>query len=378
MLHSWERYFPPSTRRVFMVTSRFLSDLVYFESVDLLRRRFEENHSRVLSSGKGREIASHFRQGREFFETARHAPLLVKPLLLYYAVLSWARGLILFQDPRLRESALKKAHGLAACDWQRALSGGMRSIGDLLIRVEPGTFSQLTSATRNVQSFRGGGANPLLERGAEEVLPGTLLTARDVWARIPRLAAAFEVTFEEPAYLYRGSEALTAAEGSQLFLRPFSPLARPLEPEEIHNRLQLPANVGVRRSSWSKGYEYALTLRSSDGFEWGGLLWGSDSTVVAPFAGGLRLSNLSTLFISAYILGMLVRYHPTRWADLVHRGDGDVALPLVREATQSIQSDFPRALSEALQTPSFWLALTDPAGNLEPGPSGGDFSPPAQ
>lgn len=348
-----------------MVASRFLSELIYFESLDLLRRRFEENHSRDLTSGKGREIASHFRQGREFYETARHAPLLVKPLLLYYAVLSWSRGLILFQDPRLRESALRKAHGLAALDWQRTLSGGARGMGDLQIRIEAGTFSQLTSATRNVQSFRGGRANPLLERGAEEVPPGTVLTARDVWARIPRLAGAFEATFEEPAYLYRGSEAFTAPGGSQLFLRPFSPRARVLEPEEVRTRLQLPGNVAIRRSSWSKGHEYALSLRSAGGMGWTGLLWGSDSTVVAPFAGGLRLSSLSTLFISAYILGMLVRYHPTRWADLVHRGDGDVALPLVREAAHSIQADFPGALSEALQTPASWLALTDPAGTVE-------------
>lgn len=348
-----------------MASARILSDLVYFESLDLLQRRFKENHHRKLAVAKGREIASHFRQGREFFETARRAPLMVKPLLLYYGVLSWSRGLILFQDPRLRETALTKAHGLAAHDWQKTLSKGMRSIGDLQIRIESGTFSQLTSATRNVQSFSGGRWKPLLERGAETVRPGMMLSARDVWARIPRLCSVFEETFEEPAYVYKASEALTAVTGSDLFLRPLSPRAVPLEPEDIRSRLQLPPTVNIQRRSWIRGYEYALTVHSFDGSAWVRLLWGIETVVVAPFAEGLRLSTLSTLFMSAYILGMLVRYYPTQWADLVHRGEGDVALPLVREATESIQSDFPKAVSDALQTPAYWLALTDPQRTVE-------------
>lgn len=331
-----------------MAQHPFPAELLYFESIDLLRRRFERHHGRSLSLAKGREIASHFRQGREFHETARGAPLLVKPLLLYYAVLAWTRGLILFRDPIKRESSLRKSHGLSARDWQTTLAAEGTNLGDLKVRFESGTFPELTAATHNVGVFRAGVIRPLLHPGTTELPLGDVVSARDVWARLPELAGVYEETFGEPSYVYQEEDDWGNVTGIRL--KPVSMDAALLTPDALRATFGLPEDVEVQPYEWREGPEYTLIPQHSS-LSWSGRVWGDDEFILPPFPGDLRLSLLSTMVLNAYVVGMLVRYYPTLWTDLVHRGAGDSSMPLVREATELTESSFPRRLLSALEFP---------------------------
>jgi hypothetical protein len=243
----------------------------------------------------------------------------------------------------------------------------MRHVGDLAVRIESGTFPTLTAVTQNVEGYFAGRWNSLLERGAKEVVAGTLVTAREVWSRMPALAEVYEETYQEPSYVYYDLGEIEGPPGTTIALRPFSTHAVPIEPEELHMRLQLPEDVRVCRNSWAKGYDYWLGRPYDILPDWAETLWGHEKVIVAPLQGNLRFSRLSLLFLNAYILGMLVRYHPTQWADLVHRGTGDVALPLIREATAALELEFPTALADGLRTPAKWLAHQCPDEPVEPG-----------
>ncbi len=130
------------------------SDLSLFKSRDLVERKFRERHSLTLRAEKAREIVSAIAQAREFFRSASGAAELVRPLLLYYGVLTLSRGLILFLKPSLREASLKQSHGLSVIDWGQLVSGGVQALPLARIRVDGGTFAELAEATGNIERNR--------------------------------------------------------------------------------------------------------------------------------------------------------------------------------------------------------------------------------
>jgi len=71
--------------------------------------------------------------------------------------------------------------------------------------------------------------------------------------------------------------------------------------------------------------------------------------LVEPFADGLILSSMSLLFLVSFSAGMLVRYHPSRWADLMSRGLGDAVLPLLNNALTLVERRFPDLVLDEIE-----------------------------
>jgi hypothetical protein len=104
-------------------------------------------HGGELNASKAREIIAHFEQAHEYFDSAASAGVLAGPLEQYYGALSFARGLILYLQPKAREATLTKGHGLAAViPPDGPLEGAQLS-------VESGTFDELLDATGNVEEI---------------------------------------------------------------------------------------------------------------------------------------------------------------------------------------------------------------------------------
>ena len=70
--------------------------------------------------------------------------------------------------------------------------------------------------------------------------------------------------------------------------------------------------------------------------------------LVKPLSNRVSISYPSLLFIAAYALGMLVRYHPTYWVSILSHHKGDGALPIIREASGCINA-FSFEVTEYLQ-----------------------------
>lgn len=123
-----------------------------FESHDFVGKWYRGRHGRTLNAIRTREIASCFTQGREYFTSAKIAATSVRPLLLYYGVLSLSRGVILLRDRTKTEANLKPSHGLEVVQWQGTLSGGIEKVLELQVRATTGTFGELASASGNLQA----------------------------------------------------------------------------------------------------------------------------------------------------------------------------------------------------------------------------------
>ena len=125
------------------------SRLGLYLSRDVLESRYFARHGGELNAGKTREIIAHFEQAREYFDSAASAGILAGPLEQYYGALSFARGMVLYLQPKAREANLKKGHGLAA-----TVPAGSR-IEDMRLSVQMGTFDEFLDATRNAEEISG-------------------------------------------------------------------------------------------------------------------------------------------------------------------------------------------------------------------------------
>ena len=108
------------------MTNQEWREISRFESYDLVRSWYQQTHQRQINAAKTRQINAFFIQGREYFKSASSADMSVKPLLLYYGVLSLSRGAILLRNTGKKEESLAPSHGLKEVNWRGTMSGGIK------------------------------------------------------------------------------------------------------------------------------------------------------------------------------------------------------------------------------------------------------------
>lgn len=67
------------------------------------------------------------------------------------------------------------------------------------------------------------------------------------------------------------------------------------------------------------------------------------------FNDGDSFSLLHITYMTAYLLGMIARYHPYRWSSLLRGEKGNPEQPVILQAIQNIERDFPVLINSALE-----------------------------
>ena len=70
---------------------------------------------------------------------------------------------------------------------------------------------------------------------------------------------------------------------------------------------------------------------------------------IADFPNGDKLSEFFKLYLTSFILGTLARYYPSEWMALLSGSKGDFSRPLVFQAIEAIESEFPTELSKQVR-----------------------------
>ncbi|SEC38493.1 YaaC family protein [Rhodobacter sp. 24-YEA-8] len=332
--------------------------LSMFESRDYVEAWFHNRHGRQLNARGAQSINTCFIQGREYFDAAAVAATSVRPLLLYYGVLSTCRGLIMLRNPSKKEESLRQSHGLEAVDWGGTLSGGIDKLLNVRIRATNGTFGELVESVGNVQnttwwsspgmregSYYAAFPRPAFADGAYE------LTLDDLISRDHRLLSLYPQTTKRTAKVHIGELVATKGRGVDVTLYGLSSTE-----DDIRNRFGQPANravnVALGRRLSIPGAHFLV-----DGPDLNVLkselplvqFSGNDGMfIVEAFPSGDRLSELLRSFLLSYMLGMLVRYHPSRWVALLRNEKGDAAQPCLKAVSRALADDFPRQIVEAL------------------------------
>ena len=333
-----------------------------FESHDFVANWYRKAHGRDANAAKVKQINACFAHGREYFRNAGHSEMSVKPLLLYYGVLSCCRGVILANDPGKKEESLNPRHGLETVDWQHTLSGGIRNVLELRIRATNGTFGELVDVCWHLNTLHvfvgptnqmGSTGQPLGD--VRFATDGSHLSLDDLLSRLLQTGMAYPDLTGRRAKMFGGARIASHAPGLHL--------AFPIIgiPDEL-GKLIDGKNVCVGSSNQvSPGFRQSddagdtLIVVRRDGEDhldilpvshYGGA--GEFMVVILDFPNGDKLTEFIKLYLVSYTLGMLARYHPSMWTALLRNEKGDFAQPLLVDAVQAIEQDFAEHLSHQL------------------------------
>ncbi len=339
--------------------SSIWEELSLYESRDLITKLYKEKHNRSLSSEKSHEIVSFVAQGREYFQSARLSAELVRPLLLYYGVLSFSRAIILFLNTNSRANSIATSHGLSAKNWRNVLSKGIAELPNIVIEFTGGTFSELSKVTSNLERskiYTGPFPSQIkVESINNSVIEGNQINLKQVLSQIQELSELYIYTFNEFSNCYLSS---IFTLGKQTDYSIFTTKIGLPEIEDIKRKFNLPSDTQfMRRDScnffgnienlWFRithpqlDDNYSLDIQVKQGAK--GL-----SYIVSPLSNGLKLSSLSYLFLASFSLGMLVRYYPSHWLSLINRAKGDRVYPLLKATSNLIETKFPQLVLEEL------------------------------
>ena len=332
-----------------------------FESYDLAKSWYQQTHQRQMNATKTRQVNAFFIQGREYFKSASSSDMSVKPLLLYYGVLSLSRGAILLRNDSKKGEALAQSHGLKGVNWRGTLSEGIKNILDLKIQAERGTFLELVESIPNVHQahyFRHDSrSKAVLDHNLGDIrfcTEGEHLTLGDLLSRLKQTMHAFQgVTGRDSKWF---PTTVTSYETETHFLL----FAKP--PDEV---LKLVDQGSVTVQPMPKGWPNLTTPIPQQGlvfrhqadaahlsrFPLFHEIEGNETMMygIADFPNGDKLNEFFKLYLTSFILGTLARYYPSEWMALLSGSPGDFSRPLIYQAIEAIESEFPTELSKQVR-----------------------------
>jgi hypothetical protein len=336
-----------SKRRMAKDTSAW-DIIANYESHDIVRARYQAKHAWEPNAGHAREIAAPFTQARHYYSSAAGADRSVKPLLLYYGVLSLSRGLVLFLTRTLREAALAQSHGLSVADWQSVLSLPNPDVADLKIVVNgSGSFVELLRATGNRNLVRGGSSAINHKTSEGPVATGTALTLGELLARLPDVVDQLR-RWKTPQCV---PFSVTKIEGT-----PNSTITVPRWPgPHVSDQLVVDI-VGPEHCELTSSDDKFVIVRTKNAGTSSGMVTDlvdlagiGDLYLARRYPSGVRLGKIGQLFAIAYVLGMVVRYYPTVWMDVTHQRIGDAANPTIFRVIDILETLYPRIVVDFLE-----------------------------
>ncbi len=338
-----------------------LKRLSHFESHDYVKTWYKRVHGGSANATKISQINACFVQARELHENASSVGISVKPLLLYYSVLTYCRGAILLNNKEKKEESLKPSHGLEEVNWRETLQSGIHNILDLKIRSNgKGTFQELEETCWNLVTFRSfqGATSTIGSDGhnlgkisfAED---RSCLTLGDLLSRLQSTASSFAPITGRTAQ-YALPRISSMSDGLHIAF-PFVG-----NPEAFAGLSGLDGvRIGSSQASCpgfrqGEGARDTLILDRTYGDKFYSTMpvshfgSGENMMIISDFPNGDKMIEFFKLYLTSYLLGMLVRYFPSGWMRIVAGGVGDSARPLIFSAIESIERDFPKNLERSL------------------------------
>ena len=343
------------------MTNQEWHEISRFESYDLARSWYQQTHQREMNAAKTRQINAFFIQGREYFKSASSADMSVKPLLLYYGVLSLSRGAILLRNAGKKEESLAQSHGLKEVNWRGTMSGGIKNILDLGIQAERGTFLELVESIPNFHQahyfIHQSRSKAVLQHHLGDIkfcTTGERLTLGDLLSRLKQTCHTFQdVTGKDSKWFPTTVTRYAEETHFLLFTGP---------PDEV---LKLVDQRSVTIQQMPKGWpnltlgipQYGLVFHHEPGGAHESkfpLFHDNEKTEgivqgIADFPNGDKLNEFFKLYLTSFILGTLARYFPSEWMALLSGSPGDFSRPLIFQAIEAIESDFPTELSKQVR-----------------------------
>ncbi|WP_437587912.1 YaaC family protein [Sorangium sp. So ce1000] len=332
-----------------------------FETIDMTRRAFGD----AMTNENATAARDCVRQAREYFASARSAPLLTKPVLLYYGMVSLAKLLFLFHMPSpydmdYIESLERKGHGLKQHD--SPIKNGYYELetGQLEVSADGGKSGMLIPR----------GIFPHLARIVNGSPVDNWLNKRiaivDVLRSVPQLDAALRQTFGD-AHGYSGLPAKTTTHSDGAVEIILSKSRTGIETADgFHARVPymdpsqcsfyIPSGdtryivsdpVAIRFESTADCFRH---LVREEFFREGNAL--------PPAWLGHRLDSLLSSYMLMYALSIVARYKPHRWSHILEGRDSPM-LPIIETSIMVCERWWPNLLLNKIT--GNWISFSQPS-----------------
>ena len=373
----------------------------FLESTENLKALLGGSSQRIISTGLANDISVCLQQGRSFFELSELSPPEIRPLLLYYGMVGFAKAVALARSLK-RLDTLDRTHGLSD------VSDPKGSIENFTSRFNAcGTFQAMNDSIRVLEKIhihkRDEVKTLLKPTCSSDALAGKEISLKSVLGRIPHLEAQYEETFREPAKVVHCSHfEVEVGEGRNWIVFTTHHYNLPRGKKEFEQflsdlRKKLPflnewclvsakwfdgavsivfANIDRNETSEFRGeelFEIGLGYETKNA----AAIYDKDSTneditkKIGPISGNLMmgdtwiiephqdltLSEMSLHYCGMFILSSLVRYHPSVWANALAKRArlneqvDDRALPLIESFIKLTASRFPAMVANAIKEP---------------------------
>jgi hypothetical protein len=243
---------------------------------------------------------------------------------------------------------------LEILDWQKTLSSGMHFMA-LGVRPTPkGTFQDLITATHNelvvhARDIASTGSIHLAKDMEVGKRSDGVITLGDLLARTNELRNIYEQC------TYKASKAIPCSASSiSGHINIQLTISTPSDVDALRQLLRIPKGANVQTALFTPGgndpnsVSLGFTADDNDPNSYLPHLERA-SYLLEPWENGGYLSPLLRYFVISYILGMLVRYYPSKWMYLFSYQKGDTLLPLLRATISNIESAFPKEAARMVE-----------------------------
>jgi YaaC-like Protein len=174
-------------------------DAHYFPgNAENLKPRIRALTGKTPSTLIARDVGVCLQQGRLFFESAERSDLAIRPLLLFYGTLAFAKALVVGRALQAA-ATLPQSHGVSD------VSSSTARVTELEVRIgSSGTFQRFNDVVARLNRFtyfdRENMTQGFLLRAASSAqLDDVRFTLKEILSRIPGLQGIYQRTFNEPA-----------------------------------------------------------------------------------------------------------------------------------------------------------------------------------
>jgi hypothetical protein len=341
-------------------------------------------------------------QGRSFFEIAELSSLEIKPLIVFYGMMGFARAMIMARTFHNIET-LPKKHGLSDVSPETA------TLESLTLKVTSnGTFHLMNDSINSLEKFivhNNSDINYVRQSTTKsQALNNKTLTLKDILSRIKGIEKHYLGTFKENANVV-GCSHFTGGkmEARQIFsfqvfidntFKTKQDLLRIVS--DLRNRFSFLKNWSVESASCAGGFtsigftnqKYhgqepennsdVLSVESIDSYGCrfyhdgtpvteddilsktapiaGGLSSDLDTHIIEPFD-GLYISEITLHYMGMFLLSSLVRYRPDIWSNAISRRTAsnkpvdDKALSLIEHFIEISLGNFPQFVVSVIKEP---------------------------
>ena len=384
--------------------NKAMYQLKFLESTENLKEVLSTNAGRSVSYGLCNNIMACLEQGRSFFETAEVSPLEIRPLIVFYGMMGFARAVIMARTLKNLET-LPRRHGL------QDVSPNGTTLDSLVLKVTTnGTFNAMNDSVRNLEKFivhKDSEINFVRQPTAQsQAFSNRTFTLREILARIYGIRDHYLDTYGENAKVVGCSHfSGGTVESHQFFdfevftegtFKSKEDLLQVVR--DLRDRFTFLKNWGFEYAGRAGGFisirftnqKYAgqdpidssdviVAVLSVDSYGCatqrngtppvydddilsktapicGGLSADRNTHIIEPID-GIFLSELTLFYMGMFLLGSLVRYRPDVWSNVLSRRAvsnnpvGDKALSLIEHFIEISLSSFPQFIGTVIKEP---------------------------